>query len=62
MDTGLGRGNRLELIVDRRGGAGKIIDFIDLDVEREGDIVANQFEMWISQQVSDVVTPTAESR
>jgi hypothetical protein len=27
--------------VHRRGWAGEIVDFIDLDVERKGDIVAD---------------------
>ena len=35
MHAGLGRLHRIVLIVDGRGGAGEIVDLVDLDVERE---------------------------
>jgi hypothetical protein len=43
------------LVVKRRGGAGKVIDFIDFDVERKADVMAKKLEMGIGQQMGDVV-------
>ena len=55
MDARLGRGNGVELIVDRRGRASKVVDFVNLHVKRERDIVAYQFKAWIAQVMRNVV-------
>ena len=55
MDTRLGRGNGVELIVNRRGWASKVVDFINLHIKRERDIVAYQFKVWIAQMMRNVV-------
>ncbi len=38
----------------RRGGAGEIVDAIDLDIEREGDVVAHDLESLRAQQRFDI--------
>ena len=43
-DAGLGRLHGIELIMDRRGRTGEIVDLVDLDIERKRDVVAQQFE------------------
>lgn len=55
MHTGLGGLYRVMLIMDRRGRAGQIVDLIDLNIEREGDVVAHQLEVGIIKQVQDVI-------
>ena len=44
VHAGLGRLHRVVLVVDRRGRAGEVVDLVDLDVERKGDVVAQQLE------------------
>jgi len=39
--------NGVILIMNRRGRTGKIINFIHLDIEREGDVVTKEFEIWL---------------
>jgi hypothetical protein len=58
MDTRLGRGNGVELIMDRRGRASEILDFVNLHVKRKRDIVAYQFKAWIAQMLRNVVPDT----
>jgi hypothetical protein len=48
------------LIVNRRSWACKIINLIDFDIEREGDIVPDQFEMRLTDQVFDVPSRSGE--
>ena len=47
VHAGLGRLHRIVLIMDRRGGAGQIVDLIDLDIERKCHVVADQFEAMV---------------
>ena len=54
VHAGLGRLHRIELVVDRRGRAGEVVDLVDLDVERKGHVVAHQLEARIAEQVRDV--------
>ena len=54
-NAGLGRLDRVELVVDRRGRASEIVDFVDLDIEREADVVAHRFEIGLAQKRGDVV-------
>ena len=60
MDAGLGGLHRVVLVVDRRGRAGQVVDLVDLDVQRKGDVVAQQLEMGVVQQVEDVVLGAGE--
>ena len=38
----------------RRGGTGEIINLIDFEIERKGDIVADELEMLVVEQIFDV--------
>jgi hypothetical protein len=40
--------------MDRRGGTGEIVNFIHLDVEGKGDVVAEEFKIGIPQEVDDI--------
>ncbi len=60
MDRGLGRLHRVVLVVDRRGRARQIVDLVDLDVEREGHVVADELEVRVLQQVQDVALGASE--
>ena len=42
------------LIVDRRGGAGEIVDLIDLDIERESHVVTHKLELRVLVQMLDI--------
>ena len=55
MHAGLGRLHRIVLVMHRRGRAGEIVDLVDLDVERERHVVADQLEMLVVEQMLDVV-------
>ena len=48
VHAGLGRLHRIVLVVDRRGRAGQVVDLVDLDIEREGHVVAHQLEARIA--------------
>jgi hypothetical protein len=54
MNVHLGRLNGVVLIVDRSSGTSQVVDFVDLHIEREGDVVANKFKIRISQQMDDI--------
>ena len=49
-DAGLGRVHGVVLIVDRRGGAGEVVDLVDLDKERQRHIVADELEFAVIEQ------------
>ena len=51
-----GRLHRIVLVVNRRGGAREIVDFIDLDIERESYVVAQNFELRIVEVLRDIPT------
>ena len=46
--------------MDRRGGAGEVVDLVDFHVQRKGHVVAQQFEVRVVQQMSDVVLGAGE--
>ena len=46
--------------MDRRGRAGEVVDLVDLDKQRMGDVVAHRLEMRVGQQVRDVVLAAGE--
>jgi len=60
VDARLGCLHRIVLIVDRRGGAGEVVDPVDLHIEREADIVAHQLETWVLAQRDDVAAGAGE--
>jgi len=55
VHTGLGGCHRVVLVMDRRCWTGQVVDFIDLYIKRERDIVAHQLEMRVFKQIDDVV-------
>ena len=54
MDRRLGRLDGIVLVMDRRGGAGEVVDFVDFDEQREGDVVAHQLEFRVGEEVRDI--------
>ncbi len=60
MDAGLGRLDRIELVVHRRRRAGQVEDAFDLYVERKGDVVAQQLEHRVREQVLNVALGAGE--
>ena len=54
VDRGLGRLHRVDLILYRRGRAGEIVDFVALQIERHGHVVADEIEARMAEQVRDV--------
>jgi hypothetical protein len=54
VHAGLGRLHRIALIVDARGRTGEVIDLVDFEIDREGHVVADQFEALVVEQVLDV--------
>ena len=44
--------------MDGRGGAGKVIDLIDLYVEGKANIVAHELKVWKGEEMLNVVTRT----
>ena len=41
----------------RRGGAGEIVDLVDLDIERERNVVPQYLEARVIEQARDIVAP-----
>ena len=60
VDRGLGRLDRIVLIMDRRRGAGEIVDFVDLDIERQGHVVAHELELRMAGEMRDIVLGAGE--
>ena len=60
VHAGLGRLHGVVLVVDGRGRAGEIVDFIDLDIEREGHVVTHELEARVAEQVLDVALGAGE--
>jgi len=55
MDIYLRRLDRIVLVVDRRGRTGKVVNLVDLDIQRIGYIVSEEFKVRIAQQIDDVL-------
>ena len=51
---------RVVLIMDRRGRAGQIVDFVHLDIKREGDVVPDELEALPPHQMVDVALCAGE--
>lgn len=60
MHAGLGGLYQVVLIVNQRGGTSQIVDLIHLHIKREGHIVAHPLEVWVMQQMQDVVFGAGE--
>ena len=60
MNTGLGGLNRIMLVMNRRSRAGKVIDLVNLYVERKSDIVSHHFEIGIVHQMRDIAFSAGE--
>ena len=54
VHAGLGRLHRVVLVVDGRGRTGEIVDLVDLEIDREGHVVADQFEVLVVEQMLDI--------
>ena len=59
-DRGLGRLHRIVLVVHRRGRTGEIVDLVDLDAQRLGDVVADQLELRRAEMMLDVAFGAGE--
>jgi len=55
VHAGLDRLHGVVLVVDRARGAGEIEDLVDLDVEREADVVPHYLEVRVVQHRYDVL-------
>ena len=60
VHAGLGGLHRIALIVDRRGRAGQIVDLVDLDIERKGDVVAEQLEAIVTEDAIEIAPRAGE--
>ena len=60
VNIGLDGLHRVELVVNRRGRAGKVVDLIHLDIEGEGDVVPEKFEARIVEKMQDRIARTGE--
>src|SRR5262245_55080536 len=54
MNAGLGRLHRIPLVMNRRCGTSEVVDFVDLDIKRECDIVAHQLEKLVIEKMFDI--------
>src|SRR6266404_3106417 len=54
MHTRLGRLNGVVLVVNRTGGARQVKYLVDFQIEREGDVVSDDFEPGRTQQSRQV--------
>jgi hypothetical protein len=43
--------------VNWRGRAGKVVNFVHLNIQREADVVAHDFKIGIFQQVGNIASP-----
>jgi uncharacterized protein (DUF736 family) len=59
--AGLRRLDGIELIMDRRGGTGEIINFVDFNEKRKGDVVTQKLEALMIDESVDVA-PSARKK
>jgi hypothetical protein len=55
VHAGLGRLHGIELVVNRRGRAGEVVDLVNLNIQWKGYVVTQQFEMRAVQKVCDIL-------
>ena len=60
VDTCFCRLHGIVLVVNRRGRTRKIVNLIDLHIERKGNIVPDQLEMRMTEQVFNVPARSGE--
>lgn len=48
------------LIVNRRSRAGKVVNLINLDVQRKGDVMAHHLKIGIAHQMSNIAFSPCE--
>ena len=53
--AGLGRLHRIFLIIDGAGRAGQVINLINLDIKREGDVMADDFKVRLAHKRQDII-------
>src|SRR5688572_9813874 len=58
--AGLDRLHRIVLVMNRRRRTRKVVDLVDLEEYRLGDVVAQQLEELIVEQMKDVLAPARE--
>jgi len=54
IKAGFRRFDRIELVVNRGGGAGQMPNAIHLKLDRLGDVVADQLKAWVTNPAIDV--------
>ena len=47
--------NRIVLVVNRGGGAGEIVDFVDFHVEPKRNVMPHHFERWVVHEPRQIV-------
>ena len=60
MNTRFNRLHGVKLVVDGGGRTGQVVDFVHLHIQREGYVVADDFEARVGEQVFDVLLGTGE--
>ena len=60
MNGGLCRLDRVMLIMNRRGGTGQIVDFIDLHIERKRHIMPHELEARVIVKLVDIALGTGK--
>src|SRR5581483_784129 len=60
VHAGLRRLHRIILVMNRRRRTGEIVDLVDLDVVREGHVMAHKLEALVSDQVLDIAPRAGE--
>src|SRR5262249_16834055 len=60
VDRGADGPHRIALVVDRRRGAGEVIDLVDLDDDGLGDVVADELEATLAEEGLDALARAGE--
>ena len=56
VHAGLRRLHRVMLVMDRRGRARQVVNLIDLQIKWERDVMADEFKMFVIEEVLDVTS------
>ena len=54
MDRSFNGLDRVVLVMDGRSRAGQVVDFVHFNIEGKRYIMADQFKIWIIQQMFDI--------
>ena len=60
MHAGLRRLHRIVLIVNGRSRTGEIVDLVDLQIDRERHVVADELEALVIEQMLDIAPGAGE--